>query len=386
MLLTVVMLANGSHAAETDANPDAASPDSTAAQPRFAPYPAPRLAVVLTDEDRESAWWNAMSAALDNFRAGNLLEAERQWMIAADYARGFGPETLRLATTLSNLGELYRDQGRVYQAKPLLEQALEIRELRHDGRHREIIESLSALADLSLRLGRPGEAAERLKRARALAQSMYGPLDMGVATLVTSQGVVALEQGYIDEAADFHRLSLSIREKLLSADHLEVGLGLYFLGQALDRQGNIEAVLPLYERALGIWEAQLGDHPRVADLLIEIAALKEAVGDMEAAVDLYARAGAIEEAVSGSAHPRLARTLSRLATLHHLLEDYAVAEEQYGRAIEIWTVVHGPRSPELVQVLRDYAQLLRETARTEQATQVEARAREIWDEIEAYGR
>ena len=58
----------------------------------------------------------------------NYPEAEKQWSAALKEAEGFGPQDPRLATTLNNLGEVYRAQGRYAEAEPLYKRALAIRE------------------------------------------------------------------------------------------------------------------------------------------------------------------------------------------------------------------------------------------------------------------
>ena len=58
----------------------------------------------------------------------NYPEAEKQWSAALKEAEGFGPQDPRLATTLNNLGEVYRAQAKYAEGEPLYKRALAIRE------------------------------------------------------------------------------------------------------------------------------------------------------------------------------------------------------------------------------------------------------------------
>jgi tetratricopeptide (TPR) repeat protein len=70
----------------------------------------------------------------------------------------------------------------------------------------------------------------------------------------------------------------------------------------------------LYERALAIWEKQLGpDHPDTATSLNNLAGLLQAQGDFGGARPLYERALAIREKQLGPDHPATAASLNNLA-------------------------------------------------------------------------
>ena len=51
----------------------------------------------------------------------NYPEAEKQWSAALKEAEGFGPQDPRLATTLNNLGEVYRAQAKYAKGEPALQ-------------------------------------------------------------------------------------------------------------------------------------------------------------------------------------------------------------------------------------------------------------------------
>ncbi len=68
--------------------------------------------------------WDTYRAAGDKaYQQGNYPEAEKQWAAAVKEAEGFGPQDPRLATSLNNLAEVYRLEGRYGEAEPLHKRA-----------------------------------------------------------------------------------------------------------------------------------------------------------------------------------------------------------------------------------------------------------------------
>ena len=68
-------------------------------------------------------WRSHMDAGVKAYRQGNYPEAKKRFTAAVKEAEQFGPKDPRLATTLNNLAELYRAQGRYTEAEPLIKRA-----------------------------------------------------------------------------------------------------------------------------------------------------------------------------------------------------------------------------------------------------------------------
>jgi tetratricopeptide (TPR) repeat protein len=67
-----------------------------------------------------------------------------------------------------------------------------------------------------------------------------------------------------------------------------VTTGLNNMAELLRRHGKYEDALPLYQRALTIWEKALGpDHPNTATSLNNMAGLLQSQGKYEDALPLY---------------------------------------------------------------------------------------------------
>ena len=97
---------------------------------------------------QSSLWETYNSAGMTAHQQGKYKEAEKQWEAALKEAEGFGPEAPRLATSLNNLGELYRVQGRYAEAEPLYKRALAIVEKALGPEHPHVATGLYELATL----------------------------------------------------------------------------------------------------------------------------------------------------------------------------------------------------------------------------------------------
>jgi len=116
---------------------------------------------------------------------------------------------------------------------------------------------------------------------------------------------------------------------------------------------------PLHQRALAIWEKQLGaEHPGTATSLNNLAALYDSQGQHEQAEPLHQRALAIREKWLGAEHPDTAQSLNNLAALYHNQGQYEQAEPLYQRALAICEKWLGAEHPNTRIVQENYADLL----------------------------
>lgn len=90
---------------------------------------------------------------------------------------------------------------------------------------------------------------------------------------------------------------MEIRQKSFGPKHPSVATALVNLAVLYCQMKKQVEALPLYERAMKIYEDSLGRmHPRVGETLKNLALLRYEEGDFEKAAELYKRAMDIKEA------------------------------------------------------------------------------------------
>jgi tetratricopeptide (TPR) repeat protein len=94
------------------------------------------------------------------------------------------------------------------------------------------------------------------------------------------------------------------------------------LGHVLHDLGDLTAARTHHQRALTIYEAQLGpDHPNVARSLDHLGAVLADLGDLPAACTHHQRALAIRQACFGTDHPDTERSQHDSAAIEAALRE-----------------------------------------------------------------
>jgi tetratricopeptide (TPR) repeat protein len=145
--------------------------------------------------------------------------------------------------------------------------------------------------------------------------------------------------------------------------------------------GRYEAALPLYEQALEIRKAELGErHPSTATGLNNLAELYRAMGRYAAAEPLYVESLEISKAELGDRHPDTATSLNNLALLYYAMGRYAAAEPLYVESLEISKAEQGERHPDTATSLNNLATLYYSTDRLPEAAAMMSDALIIFEE------
>ena len=99
-----------------------------------------------------------MEAARAAAMLGDYDIVEEKLIDAREHAEHFGPDDMRLAVTLNNLGMLYQDASRYKDAEPLAKRVVEIVEKALPPENPIIVQSLGTHAKVLRKLQRDSEA------------------------------------------------------------------------------------------------------------------------------------------------------------------------------------------------------------------------------------
>jgi len=195
------------------------------------------------------------------------------------YEAVLGQSHTKVATLLSNLANLFGDQGNYAEAEQLHQRAITIRENALGPEHRDVATSLNNLAWLYTKQRKFLQAEPLHKRSLSILESKY-PDDPRVASSLSNLASAYNNLGKYDAAEPLLQRSLAIREKALGPAHPGVGYSLNNLAMLYHDLGRHAEAESLSRRALTIWENSLGpDHPDTAIARKNLALILKAQSD-----------------------------------------------------------------------------------------------------------
>jgi eukaryotic-like serine/threonine-protein kinase len=292
------------------------------------------------------------------------------------------------AEMLSVVGEIYRRLGLYQASRPLLEQALEIRNAAQGDDQTLVAASLGALAALDFSEGDYARAELGYRRALAIGDVPLGGEDLQAARWWNALSVTVRARGRYDEAAAYARRALALRRQVWGAAHPEIAESLTDVAVPLYLKKQYEAAEALYREALAMRHQLQGDdhrevaavqnrlalllrrqgryaeaedllhaamatylrvlgpeHPDAAVVTANLAQAVEGRGDLAAAERLYREALAIQRKALRDRHPDIATTLTNLGALVEKRGDLAAAGTCYEEGLAIWEQAHGAEHP-----------------------------------------
>ncbi|HET8841064.1 MAG TPA: FxSxx-COOH system tetratricopeptide repeat protein [Ktedonobacteraceae bacterium] len=214
-----------------------------------------------------------------------------------------------------------------------------------------------------------------LQRAGCAEESLV------MASLAYKTGQYLHQQSNYAQAEALFQRALSIRERLLDADHPLIASSLHALAAASQTQGNYAQAETLFQRALRSWEKTAEpDEGEMASILRWLGFISWQQAKYEQAEGFYQRALRLQEKIGLLHDPEGAFAFHDLALLYHDESQYARAEELYQQARQIWEQTLGPDHPWVGHALKNLADLYREQGNTAQAEGLYRRARQIWEQ------
>ena len=271
-------------------------------------------------------------------------------------------QPLTRATLKDAIGRAYNNLGLYDQARPLLAEALRLREEVLGPDHPDVAASEDHLGLVLRDLGEVAEA-ERLGRL-AVATLEKHRADPGGETLY-AQGLhnlaAALNQaGKYDEAEALYRQALEIKRRLLEGHaNADLAYTLNSFGTLLWNRGRSGEAEPLLREALAVRRTVYGEvHPEVSTSLNNLASLLVERGDAAQARPLYEEDLALRRQLYGPDHPRVAFVLNNLALLDQEQGDLAAAEPRLREALAIFGKAVGAAHPNYAVARRNLAALL----------------------------
>jgi CHAT domain-containing protein len=205
--------------------------------------------------------------------------------------------------------------------------------------------------------GRYQDGIGMAKRALTIQERDLGNEHLDVAASLQVLGRLHEGAGNYDLARSAHQRALDIREKLLGPKHRYTAVSLADLADTYVSSKKYSIAEPLYQRALAIFDkASNAENVDISRILIALANIyMERDSAHDRAESFLKRALAIRERVSGPDSYNTAQVLNNLGSVYFSMGAYARAKILYQRALAILEKVRGPEHPETTFALANLA-------------------------------
>jgi tetratricopeptide (TPR) repeat protein/predicted Ser/Thr protein kinase len=252
------------------------------------------------------------------------------------------------ARLLILLGNIYRNLGYLDEARPLLEQGVELsREFTVESP--ELLpEGLQGLAWLDRNAGRFKDGAAAAAEAVEAAEAALGSASPLLAELTMVRGVLLRDMDELEQARDALERAVAMAEETSGAGSRELGTALYHLAWLDHKQGRDQEALALQERACPILEQALGeDRTEVAWCYNDQALVLRALGRRDDSADRLRQALSIWERVLPPGHPDVAAGIDNLASQLLFSGKIEEARTEYERALGMRRESLGAEHPDV---------------------------------------
>ncbi|UJR12093.1 hypothetical protein I4U23_016271 [Adineta vaga] len=183
---------------------------------------------------------------------------------------------------------------------------------------------------------------------------------LDLAETYSNIGVLYDQQGETDQALKFTKRALDIRLRLMSPDHMLVGLTYNNIGWIYFNCHEFDKALHFYEKARSIESVALGssDHYDNATTLSNIGLVHYEQGHYEQALSFYKKALAIRERSLPAQHPHFADIYTNIGTVQEQFGKLDEALIMFNKALEINLVAVLPIHPRIAQSYNNLANVL----------------------------
>jgi serine/threonine protein kinase/tetratricopeptide (TPR) repeat protein len=315
---------------------------------------------------------DASAGPADDLRVLTLIDR------GAQEARALDAEPLVQAELYRTIGGLYQKIGRFDRADALLTSALE----RHRGLMGDdaapVGDDLVAIGLLRIDQARFEDAERLIGDGLALARRGSGSASPAAARALAAHGHLLEARGAYDEA-------IGVNEQAVNA-YAQLGEGsaewTAALGQLADSHyyaGHYEQADRLNDRVLASTRAIYGgQHPRVADILVNLGASQSDRGRYEDAKRFYRPALDILREYYGDDHFRTASAKTMLGRTLVYQKEFAEGVPLLEQALAVQQQINGPTHPRVASALNDLGSAALQQKRLDEAAARFSRMIEIY--------
>jgi tetratricopeptide (TPR) repeat protein len=266
-----------------------------------------------------------------------------------------GIDPLDLSDSLSHQGDLLALQAEYDAGERAYLEAIRIESARPDHHQSqvELANSLYGLGTLLAQNGRNAEAEKKLREALELQQKLYGASHPAIASTLKDLSRAVADEGDLNAALPMMQRAVAMQRQLRGNEpHPALAEVLNDMGLLLYERGDTDGAEKYYRESLAMNRRLLGDkHPEIANGLENIAMVLSDKGDLEGAETLYWQSLLMRRELLGANHPDVGRTLANLASLQYDRGKTVDALANLREVLVIYRRAYPADNPEVARVL-----------------------------------
>ena len=308
------------------------------------------------------------------YAAHHFAEAEQSYRAALALN---GSDELRGAVVQGNLGTLYKHLDRYEEAELAYSRALELRKKVLAPNRPEIAYALNNLADIYRIQGRYWEARNLTQAAvRSLEQS--NPDDAELSVLLSNLGVIERSLRNPVAAEKLLREALGLAERSLGAQSRPVALALNNLAQVLEDAHNYTEAEELYRRAVLVLEKPGAIQSRdLAIVFSNLGRMQYRIGRFDDARQAETRALTLIEAApqpNGVVRGEIFRNIGKIVYAQGSAAD---SLSYFERSLMFEEQALGDEHPSVAEILFDYSAAALKAGKKKLSTKLAKRAERL---------
>jgi tetratricopeptide (TPR) repeat protein len=220
--------------------------------------------------------------------------------------RSHGAADTTLAQSLNNLGVLYREQGNVTKAEPLLRESLALRRQLLGSEDKDVAVTLIELARVLNDTGRSSEAEPLIRESLAIRRKVFGEEHRETAVSKSELGRLLMRRGDLAGAEPLLRENVANNVKALGADHPNSAASKGSLAQLLMVKGDVATAEALQREGTEVYRSVFGNEGvEYAISLNSLATIVEWRGGLPEAQSMFEEVLRIATPQLGITHPRV---------------------------------------------------------------------------------
>jgi serine/threonine-protein kinase len=197
------------------------------------------------------------------------------------------------------------------------------------------------LGGLYQKLGRFDEADALMNTALDGLRRQAGPDDPAVGAVLVDLALLRIDQARLEDAERYARDGLDAAVRRLSGGHPELARATATLGQVMEARGQYREAISAAEEAVRLYSRSGTVTPELTSALGQLADSHYYLGDYDSADAINTRVLDQSRALYGPDHPRVADLLINLGASLADRGRYADAEPYYRQALAALTAFHG---------------------------------------------